>query len=90
MSGFQIVLVVTLVLAGIALLVLPVHIAERRGHKHKLAIFVCTVVGLFTGVFWLIALIWACTGHSRSELDDELEYKRKQAELKRLDKELLD
>jgi Superinfection immunity protein len=40
---------------------LPWMVAAGRGHHQQLAIFVtCLLLG-WTGLGWIIALIWACT-----------------------------
>ena len=40
---------------------LPGKIALQRGHHQAEAINICGWAGLITGVFWLIALVWAHT-----------------------------
>ncbi len=40
---------------------LPGKIARQRGHHQAEAIAVCGWAGLITGVFWLVALVWAYT-----------------------------
>lgn len=40
---------------------LPGKIARERNHPQADAINVCGWVGLLTGVFWFIALVWAYT-----------------------------
>ena len=47
---------VVIVLGG-----LPGKIARERNHPQAEAINVCGWVGLLTGVFWMIALVWAFT-----------------------------
>ena len=44
-----------------ALYMLPVIIAVSRRHKNTLAISVCCIVGAWTGVLWLVALVWSFT-----------------------------
>jgi len=39
--------------------VLPIHIAQRKKHPHLLPICVLTIIGCFTGILWVIALVWA-------------------------------
>ena len=40
---------------------LPGKIARERNHHQADAINVCGWAGLATGVFWLVALVWAYT-----------------------------
>lgn len=40
---------------------LPGKIARQRNHPQAEAIAVCGWAGLITGVFWIIALVWAFT-----------------------------
>ena len=40
---------------------LPGKVAHQRNHPQAEAITVCGWVGLVTGVFWLVALVWAFT-----------------------------
>lgn len=49
------------IIAVISIALLPTQIAIRREHSNKMAVFVCNIIGLFTGVFWLVALVWSFT-----------------------------
>lgn len=45
---------------------LPGRIARDRDHPNTEAITICGYVGaVFLGIFWLVALIWAFTGHPK-------------------------
>ena len=46
---------------------IPTFIASHRNHKNKIAILICNIVGLFTGVFWFVALIWAFTDNTKQK-----------------------
>lgn len=50
-------------LAALALIVvlaaLPGQIARARSHPQAMAVTVCGVLGLPTGVLWIIAMVWA-------------------------------
>jgi Superinfection immunity protein len=51
-------------LAGLVILLLyalPSLIAERRHHHQRHAISVATLLLGWTGIGWILALIWACT-----------------------------
>jgi hypothetical protein len=51
-------------LAGLFILVgyfLPALVAAIRGHKNTLAIFVSSVFLNWTGLGWIVNLIWSCT-----------------------------
>jgi len=51
-----------LMIAGaVALYFLPGFVAERRKHPQRLAITVLNLLGGWTAVGWLVALVWACT-----------------------------
>jgi hypothetical protein len=46
---------------------LPGLIAERRGHRHPLLVSIAGFIGLyFHPLLWLIALLWAWKGPTRS------------------------
>lgn len=45
----------------LVLWVLPGIIASKRNHRNALAITMCAVVLGWTGIGWLVALVWACT-----------------------------
>lgn len=51
----------------LALYFLPCLIATLRGHHQTLAIFmVCLFLG-WTGIGWIVALIWSCTAVNRPQ-----------------------
>ncbi|GAB7220425.1 superinfection immunity protein [Vibrio comitans] len=64
--------ITTFLLVAFTIGLLPVIIAKLRNHNNLGAIIVCTVVGWFTGVFWLVALIWAFTANVKREEVEEL------------------
>lgn len=43
---------------------LPTIIACRKRHRHATIIFILNVFLGYTGIAWLIALIWACRGET--------------------------
>ena len=49
--------------AGVFLVIdlarLPGEIAAQRGHPHADAVRIAGVIGIFTGILWVLALIWA-------------------------------
>jgi Superinfection immunity protein len=45
----------------IGLYLFPWVIAEVRGHRQHMAIGVLNLLGGWTGLLWLGALVWACT-----------------------------
>lgn len=50
------------VLAAVALVwLLPGLVASGRHHHQRVAIWVLTLLGGWSGLGWLIALVWACT-----------------------------
>jgi hypothetical protein len=44
---------------------LPTIIATRRRHRQTLAIIVLNILGGWTGILWVIAVVWACTADVR-------------------------
>jgi Superinfection immunity protein len=53
------------VLIALSLYLLPSLIAALRGHLDAAAIFVLNLVLGWTGLGWLVALIWSLTGNTR-------------------------
>ncbi|HZZ61869.1 MAG TPA: superinfection immunity protein [Roseiarcus sp.] len=53
------------VLIGLSVYLLPAIIAALRGHLDAAAIFVLNLVLGWTGIGWLVALIWSLTGNTR-------------------------
>lgn len=51
----------------IALSVLPGIIASIRGHHQAVAIWLTTIIFGWTGIGWLIALIWAATAINKPQ-----------------------
>ncbi|QIW88953.1 hypothetical protein phiV208_22 [Vibrio phage phiV208] len=56
-----------IILAAIVIGMTPTFIASHRKHNNTMAIGICNVVGLFTGVLWVVALIWAFTDNVKSK-----------------------
>jgi hypothetical protein len=52
-----ILVIVTLLSFGYTL---PLLVAYARGHKDTTAIAVLNILGGWTGILWLVALVWAC------------------------------
>jgi hypothetical protein len=50
---------------GIALYFLPIIIAAIRHSKSMVGIVLLNVLGGWTGIGWIIALIWACVGETK-------------------------
>lgn len=46
---------------GFIIAFLPSVISSKRGHRNHWAIVICNIIGLFTGIFYLVALVWAFT-----------------------------
>ena len=60
------ILCLTLVVAATLLVgLLPGIIAKSRRHTAADAIMLCGFLGLGTGIFWLVALVWAHTQDNR-------------------------
>jgi len=56
-------LILALIGAAVYLIIdlarLPGEIAEHRGHPYAEAVRIAGVLGIFTGIIWVLALIWA-------------------------------
>lgn len=48
-------------LLGLAAYFVPTFVAVKREHRQRLAIIVLNLVGGWTVVGWIVALVWACT-----------------------------
>ncbi len=63
LSGVALFFIVFLIVVFAAIIVflgsLPGKIAHQRGHPYPEAVNVASWIGLATGVFWPVALIWA-------------------------------
>lgn len=66
------ILIVLLSCIAIYIALLPIIIARGNNHYQRTAITVCTIIGLltgafgiFTGIFWLVALIWSLTNNPK-------------------------
>lgn len=51
--------IVIAIVIGLALYFVPTIIAVCRGHTFKWVIFALNFVGGWTGIFWVVALVWA-------------------------------
>jgi Superinfection immunity protein len=58
-EGLLVILFVWLCL--IAIYLLPSTVAKRRRHNNRLAITVLNVLLGWSGIAWVIAMVWACT-----------------------------
>jgi hypothetical protein len=57
--------------AAVAVIYLaPAFIAERRGHRNAIAIYILTLLLGWTFIGWAIALVWACTANITPIVDD--------------------
>ena len=57
--------IIVIFVAAVTLGLIPTLIASHRKHKNMAAVLVCNIVGLFTGVFWVVALIWSFTDNTK-------------------------
>lgn len=55
-----------LMCAGLFVVFLPVYVAVRRHHSNTLIIFLLVLLGGWSGIIWLIALVWAFVGSTDS------------------------
>ncbi|AUR87887.1 TMhelix containing protein [Vibrio phage 1.105.O._10N.286.49.B4] len=59
----DIILIIILSCIAIYIALLPIIIAKGNNHYQFAAIAACNIIGLFTGIFWLVALIWSLTNN---------------------------
>ncbi|UTQ79828.1 hypothetical protein vBVnaSL3_9 [Vibrio phage vB_VnaS-L3] len=59
--------IIVIFVAAITFGLIPTLIASHRKHSNMVAILICNIVGLFTGVFWVVALIWAFTDNTKQK-----------------------
>ena len=45
----------------------PMIIACHRQHNSAAAILICNLIGLFTGIFWLVAIVWCFTDNTKKD-----------------------
>lgn len=64
----DIILIIILSCIAIYIALLPIIIAKGNNHYQFAAIAACNIIGLFTGIFWLVALIWSLTNNPKKEL----------------------
>ena len=61
------ILIIFLAITAFYIALLPTSIASNRNHNKLTGVFICNVIGLFTGVFWLVALVWAFSGDEKTK-----------------------
>ncbi len=57
--------VIASTILGLAAYFFPTAVAVKRDHRQRLAIIVLNLVGGWTVVGWIVALVWACTETSK-------------------------
>jgi Superinfection immunity protein len=60
-TGAAVVLIIFFILLSTAMMLVPGVIATMRKHHNALAIWMIAIFAGWTGVGWIIALVWACT-----------------------------
>jgi hypothetical protein len=60
-TGAAVVLIIFFILLSTAMMLVPGIIATMRKHHNALAIWMIAIFAGWTGVGWIIALVWACT-----------------------------
>lgn len=53
--------IVVVAVMSIILFLLPAWIAYARNHRQRMAIAVLNIIGGWTGLLWLAALVWSLT-----------------------------
>lgn len=59
--------IIVIFIAAVTLGLIPTLIASHRKHNNMVAILICNIVGLFTAVPWVVALIWAFTDNTKQK-----------------------
>jgi uncharacterized membrane protein YqaE (UPF0057 family) len=59
------VLLLVLIVISFAIYFFPAAVAQQRGHRNTLAIFMTNLFLGWTFLGWVAALIWACTDNKR-------------------------
>lgn len=49
----------------LSVLFLPIIVASNRGSVSYVGILLVNLLGLVTGFFWFVALLWACLGATK-------------------------
>ena len=65
LDGLGILFVLFFLVVAFYLFFLPTFIARNRSSVSFGAIFVLNLLAGATGIFWLVALLWACFGEKR-------------------------
>lgn len=55
------------ILIILAILFLPSIIAFKRRHNNFIPIFIVNIIGTFTGVGWVVAIIWSFTDNVKTD-----------------------
>ena len=63
------IVILLLIAIGILALIAPGIIANRRRHAYRNIIWALSIVGLFNGLTWIIAMIWAVWPTEKSIVD---------------------
>lgn len=58
-----------IILFILAIYFIPTFIAFKREHEYRWVIFALNFAGGFTGILWVVALVWAVYPHNRSAID---------------------
>jgi hypothetical protein len=58
-----------LLIAAAAGYLLPAIVAFYRGHEYRWVILMLTIAGGWTGVLWVLALVWSAFPHNRALID---------------------
>ena len=77
----NVVIIITIsvaVIIGVLLAFIPTIIANSRKCVNRTAIFLINLFLLFSGIGWLVALIWAIAGETEAEQRKKFEYQRMQ------------
>ena len=61
--------IILLIVIGLPIYFIPTIIAFNRKHAYKGVVFALNLFGGFTGVLWLVALIWAVYPSEKSLID---------------------
>ena len=68
-SLLAIILYLMIIVACMAIYFIPTIIAIKRKHEYKTIIFILNIFGGWTGILWVISLIWAIWMSEKSLID---------------------
>lgn len=69
LAGLGILTIIFLIILGCIAYLIPSFIAFGRNHAYKYIILVMNIFGAWTGVLWIVSIVWACWPQEKSLAD---------------------